>query len=495
MIKKYFIFILAIITLLITGLGVKNITQAASGTGTATMTLVPGTSTIAAGSSASIQVKFNTGTLQAFGFQIVADFTGSVPANIVFNPVPPPNFSTSFNQFVNITGGKQLQLIIDTGGSVGYSTNGSEVVLGTLTFTAPTSGNMVVTFNQPQTVILNSSYVDFLYTVTNATYTFGTTTSPSPSPSASPSPSPSASPTLTVTLTAAPTIGTAPLNNVDLTADVGGTATGNITYNFDCTNNGTSELTVTNTQDPYTALDLCDYAAAGTYTAKVTVTRSSVTTQATRTITVSPPVSPSPSPSSSPPVSPSPSPSPSTPPGTASLIFNIRFEGVSSNLGNRDIKVIAKTPNTIELSRNVNLTHGSSGIYSNSGDPLIDLPTGNYTFYLNGPVHLTRRFTKSLVAGANTVSWTADNQILLAGDSIDLRSDNQIPTTADLIDIFDYNKIVEVFNCRVGSPPPPGKTIAICSGLAEADYDFDTDVDIFDYNFLVGNFNKTGEIN
>ncbi|MCG2696389.1 MAG: hypothetical protein L6257_03060, partial [Candidatus Portnoybacteria bacterium] len=48
-------------------------------------------------------------------------------------------------------------------------------------------------------------------------------------------------PTLSVNLTAYPSSGTAPLYDVDLDADVSGTATGNIIYQFDCTNNGTWE--------------------------------------------------------------------------------------------------------------------------------------------------------------------------------------------------------------------------------------------------------------
>ncbi|MBI2309395.1 hypothetical protein HYU89_00670 [Candidatus Collierbacteria bacterium] len=93
--------------------------------------------------------------------------------------------------------------------------------------------------------------------------------------------------TLTVTLSASPASGIAPLNDVDLTADVDGTATGNIHYQFDCTNNGSWDRDVISTlTDPYTWLNGCDYSPAGTYTAMVFVTRNGLTASATTTVTV-----------------------------------------------------------------------------------------------------------------------------------------------------------------------------------------------------------------
>ncbi len=93
--------------------------------------------------------------------------------------------------------------------------------------------------------------------------------------------------TLTCSLSATPSSGTAPLNDVDLAADVSGTATGNITYKFDCTNDGTWNHTPTAmATDPYTIADLCDYPDSGTYTAKLEATRQGVTCSATTIITV-----------------------------------------------------------------------------------------------------------------------------------------------------------------------------------------------------------------
>jgi hypothetical protein len=92
-------------------------------------------------------------------------------------------------------------------------------------------------------------------------------------------------PTVSVTLSANPSSGSAPLNGVDLTASVSGTATGSITYRFDCTNDGTYEFTTTTSTNPYTAVDLCNYSAPGTFTARVRVTRQNVSAENTTTIT------------------------------------------------------------------------------------------------------------------------------------------------------------------------------------------------------------------
>jgi len=96
-----------------------------------------------------------------------------------------------------------------------------------------------------------------------------------------------ASSDLSVDIFANPSSGPAPLNDVDLVAEVSGTATGDITYKFDCTNNGTWEDTITTGSTPYTSVDLCDYPAPGNYTAKVLVERDNLTFEGTTAIFVS----------------------------------------------------------------------------------------------------------------------------------------------------------------------------------------------------------------
>ena len=93
-------------------------------------------------------------------------------------------------------------------------------------------------------------------------------------------------PTLSVLLSPVPSSGSAPLNDVDLTATVSGSASGDITYWFDCTNNGSWERTITTSFTSFTAVDLCDYSATGTYTAKVLAERGSLRSEATASVVV-----------------------------------------------------------------------------------------------------------------------------------------------------------------------------------------------------------------
>jgi len=104
--------------------------------------------------------------------------------------------------------------------------------------------------------------------------------------------------TLSVSLTATPSTGTAPLNGVDLTATVSGTASGTINYTFYC-NRSDSGTNITypydykidaTTSTTFTAYDICNYSSAGTYTAKVIAERGSAPPAEDRvTITVNAP--------------------------------------------------------------------------------------------------------------------------------------------------------------------------------------------------------------
>ena len=76
---------------------------------------------------------------------------------------------------------------------------------------------------------------------------------------------------LDVALEAIPSSGCAPLNNVDLKAQVSGNYSGYITYFFDCTNDGSWDKIDSKTSNTYTASDICDYDSSGTYNARVRV--------------------------------------------------------------------------------------------------------------------------------------------------------------------------------------------------------------------------------
>ena len=92
--------------------------------------------------------------------------------------------------------------------------------------------------------------------------------------------------TLNVSLLAGPNSGCAPLNDVDLTASVSGTASGSIIYFFDCQNDGNWEKTETRNETSYTVSNLCHYSTAGNYTAKVRVQREGLSAENTVQINV-----------------------------------------------------------------------------------------------------------------------------------------------------------------------------------------------------------------
>ena len=120
---------------------------------------------------------------------------------------------------------------------------------------------------------------------------------------------------LSVALTANPSSGNAPLNGVDLTADVGGSSTGTVNFKFHCNAStppatwehsfDTINVTVTDavpvnrtdlqghshsTQilagEVFTVYDICNYASAATYTPRVMIERGG-SVQNTTTVTVS----------------------------------------------------------------------------------------------------------------------------------------------------------------------------------------------------------------
>ncbi len=147
-------------------------------------------------------------------------------------------------------------------------------------------------------------------------------------------------PTLSAALIANPNEGTAPLNDVDLVASVSGTATGTILYTFWCNCSDTGSIVAqveavcgspdhkspATNDNPYTALDICDYPTTGIYTPKVIVERGLAASAEARTnITVTPPGGPTPTPiptggpTPTPTSGPTPTPGPNNPPQATSL--------------------------------------------------------------------------------------------------------------------------------------------------------------------------------
>lgn len=100
-----------------------------------------------------------------------------------------------------------------------------------------------------------------------------------PGPSSTPKPAQCTPSYLSVAAYAIPDRGMAPLNKVDLKAVVKGSATGNITYKFNCNvSDGIWDKSVTINSNSYTAVDLCNYVQPGHKTAIVSVSRGGCTT-------------------------------------------------------------------------------------------------------------------------------------------------------------------------------------------------------------------------
>ena len=107
------------------------------------------------------------------------------------------------------------------------------------------------------------------------------------------------SPSFSVSLSANPSSGCAPLNNVSLTANVLRDFSGNLTYYFDCTSDGSFELIQTTSQNSFTASNLCSFSNIGTFFAKVRVEGAGMSREASVPINVyscyQPPTYPAPS--------------------------------------------------------------------------------------------------------------------------------------------------------------------------------------------------------
>ncbi len=99
-------------------------------------------------------------------------------------------------------------------------------------------------------------------------------------------PVPAQAASLTAEVSADPSSGSAPLRNVDLKASVSGSAEGDITYEFDCTGDGSIERRITTSREEVTASDLCDYPFSGNYVAKIEVERDGLAFQGATAIRV-----------------------------------------------------------------------------------------------------------------------------------------------------------------------------------------------------------------
>src|SRR3989344_1116156 len=184
------------------------------------------------------------------------------------------------------------------------------------------------------------------------------------------------------------------------------------------------------------------------------------TTQTDATIPA-PQVSASPSPSATAGVSPTP---------TSDILVQVRFQGISQDIGSQLIsfRAVRSTGGETIGPQDYVFVPNSNGIYEYTF-PAGTFAGGTYNLFFKGPVHLTRKFSDINIDG-NTQLLNLTAITLLAGDAV----------TNDIVDLDDYNRVYSDFGPRY-------------PGSSTGDFNFDDDVDIYDYSYLVTNFDRVGD--
>ncbi|MDO8495194.1 MAG: hypothetical protein Q7S32_01540, partial [bacterium] len=187
-----------------------------------------------------------------FGTMCSQNITVTSPPGAICSPKNHPAITTGQAASFSATGGNGVFNWTAAGGSPSSANNNPN-----FSTTYSTPGTKTVSVISP-----NGSAVDTCQVVVNPTVSCG--------------------------LTAFPDSGNPPLNNVSLTGNVSGSATGNTRYQFDCTNDGSYEVDVTSATAVYatTGAQRCNYATAGVKTALLRVTRQGVINTCTATINV-----------------------------------------------------------------------------------------------------------------------------------------------------------------------------------------------------------------
>ena len=291
--EKHISHYLVILSLFVLGLSSPILADAA------TISLSPSSGTYDIGDTFNVDIFLNTESVGTDGADIhFLNFPSSLEVQDA-EPATPSTIEISAgtlygNTVKNLADNtaRTIDFSQTTVGGVQYTGSG---ILATITFKVLSSGTANVDFDFTPGLTNDTNVAsdgnDILLTgdVTNGSYTL--------SPG-----------TLFVSLEAATDgstwqtslSGVAPLNGVDLKADVTGTAIGDIHYYFWCDCNsscstvsscqtacGAETYDLVTSNDPYTTLNLCNYTSAGIYTAKVLVERSTAIPDEDRiTITV-----------------------------------------------------------------------------------------------------------------------------------------------------------------------------------------------------------------
>ena len=166
--------------------------EAAVPTGPASISLVPGTSSINQNTPVSIDIKASIPSGNSVdGFQVVATISGTIPVDLNIQPATPSGMTTVLNSVTSSPSGVTLKFAYITQ-SPSSPFTGIETNLGKISFTAPGSGVATISFDSLLTKIVeNQTSQDIVAFPVSATYTFlAATASPNPTTSAAPTSSP-----------------------------------------------------------------------------------------------------------------------------------------------------------------------------------------------------------------------------------------------------------------------------------------------------------------
>lgn len=454
MTKRALIFPLASVMVLAVGfiVGSRLISQpqrlenkAATPSGTAIFKLLPGSATIWTPTVQALTGVLNT-NLPISGYQAFATFSyttttppASLPTTVTSNE---PALNCLTNRITLDTTAKKYTLVVScavpvTFPATTYTTNGIDRTMFTLNLSASSAGALTYTFDNANSYVTSSvDASDILANPAGGSYTIQTDTT-----------APAAITTLQV--------GNPTLNSLRLTwtapsdsGPAGKASSYDVRYS-------TSAITAANFNSATAAASPPIPAAAGAAESFTVSGLNAATTYffaikstdaANNTSTISNVVSA----------------------GTinqGSLIFNLKFQGVTASLTGRSVNLTLQQGTVVKYTFNTVALTATNGVYA-ATIPNID--AGTYDVYLKGPASLRKKVAGVVIAfSTNTTNWPATPPTLLAGD---ITQDNKV-------DLLDYSQLVLKFD--------PGTT-----QLAQVeDLNFDSKVDLLDYSLLVLNFN------
>ncbi len=424
---------------------VRLANKAATGSGTAIFKLVPGSTSIWTPSVQSIAGVLNT-NVPMLGYQVLVNFTyttATPPASLAGTSVTTsePSLNCLTNRISIDTTAKKYTLIISCGTLLTnppttYTTNGLDKTVFTFNLNSAVAGTLTYAFDNANSYVTSATDAsDILAIPAGGTYTIQSdTTAPA-----------------TISNLAA---GNPALQSINLTwtapADTGLTGKAS-SYDI---RYSTTTITAANFSTAPAVASPPTPGAAGASESFTITGLSPATTYffAIKSADSSGNISA---------ISNVPS---ATTINQGSLIFNLKFQGVSASLTGKTVNITLQQGATVKYTFNNVVVAATNGVYS-ATIPNID--AGTYDVYLKGPASLRKKTAGITIAsGSNTSNWPSTPPTLLAGD---INQDNKI-------DLLDYSQLVLKFNPGVAQ-------------TAVEDLNFDGKVDLLDYSLLALNFN------